>query len=83
MPAATEVRARIDRFVSDLTTLIRSATVEAFDEALDAQRVVMRSTAARTAPKQRVKKTPVRKRSRPARANGAEAAAAQLSLPLE
>ena len=82
MSAATEVRARIDRFVSDLTTLIRSATVEAFDEALDAQRVVMRSTAVGTAPKKRVK-APARKRSRPTRANGAQAAAAQLSLPLE
>jgi hypothetical protein len=78
MPAQAEVRARIDRFVSDLAALIRSTTVEAFEEALAAQRAAIGTTAR----KKRDNPT-ARKRATSARSNADNAAPTQLSLPLE
>ena len=47
MSAESDVRARLDQFVSDLTLLIQSATVEAFEAAFEAQRAAEGSTSRR------------------------------------
>jgi hypothetical protein len=96
MPAEAEVRTRIDRFVSDLTDLIRSATVEVFEEALEAQRAVSRPTGRWVkAPRARVRGAGVRrstardpgapaaKRATKRRSSEERSTPAQLSLPLE